>query len=118
MSKRKSTAPYNSLSEIEYRKQQLRDQIKRQEKILAKDMDAYEDDIETFKKVWQKVKGVRHLGKNISASGIAQTVQAVGSLPFIRNNNRSSNKPGWVTAFTLGSQIARWLIQWRRNRKK
>jgi len=117
MSKKKSTAPYNSLKEIEYRKQQLRDQIKRQERILAKDVDEYEDDIETFKNVWQKVKGVRHLGKNINSSGIMQTVRAVGSLPLGGNSRKGGGRPGWITAFTLGSELASWLIQRRRNRR-
>lgn len=118
MSKRKSTAPYNSLQEIAYRRQQLKAQIRRQENILVKDMDAYEDDIETFKRLWSKVKGVRHLRQNISSSGIGQAVQAVRSFPIGKNAAKSGRRPGWLTAFAIGSEVANWILQRRRNKKK
>ena len=120
MSKKRSTAPYNNLKEIEYRKQQIRDQINRQERILMKDMDAYEDDIETFKRLWSKVKGARHLKDNLHVSNIAQAVRTVRSLPI--GNKTGAKDIGktsrWMTAFTLGTELANWIIQRRRNRKK
>ncbi|MBO4488419.1 MAG: hypothetical protein J5741_02035 [Bacteroidales bacterium] len=121
MSKRKSTAPYNNLKEIEYRKQQLRDRIRRQERILMKDIDQYDDDIETFKRLWSKVKGVRHLGQNLNVSNIAQAVRTVRSLP-VGGKKAATGVGGkasrWLSAFTLGSEVAKWIIQRRRSRKK
>ncbi|MBO7491767.1 MAG: hypothetical protein J6T59_04930 [Bacteroidales bacterium] len=119
MSKKRATAPYNSLKEIEYRKQQLREQISRQERILMKDVDAYEDDIETFKRLWSKVKGARHLKDNLNVSGIAQAVRTVRSIPFSGKTatKRTGKTSRWMTAFALGTEVVNWIIQRRRNRK-
>lgn len=58
-----SKAPINDLQDIAKRKQQLRAKIEVQERKLSKDLDAYQDDVETFKKVWSGLKGVRHFGQ-------------------------------------------------------
>ena len=72
-----SKAPINSLEDIARRKQQLRAKIEVQERRLSKDLDAYQDDVDTFKKVWDGLKGIRHFGQNFSLSGISNAVQAV-----------------------------------------
>ncbi|MBR4136291.1 MAG: hypothetical protein IKU03_07785 [Bacteroidales bacterium] len=118
MSKKKVTAPYHNLQEIDYRRKQLHSQIHRQEKILMKDMDAYEDDIETFKRLWSRVKGVRHFRDNFNGSGVVQAVQSVRSLPLGKKDKKTKRKAGWITAFTLGTEVVNWIIQRRRKKGK
>jgi head-tail adaptor len=112
-------APINSLEEIAARKQQLRAKIELQERKLSKDLDEYQDDVETFKKVWSGIKGVRHIGQNFSASGIAQAVQTVRSLPIGKNKVKPAGKASrLLTAFTLGAEVVSWIIHRRKQRKK
>lgn len=118
MSKNKQTAPFNDLKEIDYRRQQLRKQINRQERILMKDADAYEDDIETFKRLWSRVKGVRHLKDNFSTSGIAQAVRTVRTLPIGGKTAKKSGKLSRIaTAFSLGAELVGWIVNRRRKKK-
>ncbi len=117
MSKSKVTAPYNNLEEIAYRKLQLREQITRQERKLAQDIDAYQEDIETYKKLWSGIKGVRQFGHNFSSSGITQAVRTVSTLP-LGKRAKSGGKSRWFTAFTLGAEVANWIIQRRRKGRK
>lgn len=110
-------APINDLQDIARRKQQLRAKIEIQERRLSKDMDAYQDDIETFKRTWNGIKNIRHFGQNISLSGISNAVQTVRALPIGKAAKKSGGKAGWITAFTLGAEVVNWIIQ-RRKRKK
>ena len=117
-----SKAPINSLEDIARRKQQLRAKIEVQERRLSKDLDAYQDDVDTFKKVWDGLKGVRHFGQNFSLSGISNAVQAVRALPIGKNKSGVLSKGkgkvgGVITAFSLGYEIVNWFVQ-RRKRKK
>ncbi len=109
-------APINDLQEIAKRKQQLRAKIELQERKLSKDLDAYQDDIETFKKTWNGLKNVRHFGQNFSLSGISNAVQTVRALPIGKAANKTG-KPGWLAAFTIGAEVVNWIVQ-RRKRKK
>lgn len=110
-------APINDLNEIAVRKQQLRAKIEVQERRLSKDLDAYQDDIETFKNVWSGLKGVRHFGQNIKGSNIVQAVQTVRALPIGKTAKKAGGKSGWITALTIGTELVSWIIR-RRNRKK
>lgn len=117
-----SKAPINNLEDIARRKQQLRAKIEVQERRLSKDLDAYQDDVDTFKKFWSGVKNVRHFGQNFSLSGISNAVQAVRALPIGKNKSGILGKGkgkvgGVITAFSLGYEIVNWFVQ-RRKRKK
>jgi len=109
----KAKAPINDLNEIAKRKQQLRAKIEMQERKLSQDLDAYQDDIDTFKKTWNSLKGIKRVGENISISGISQAVKA---LPIGRPK-ATGNKSRLLTAFTLGAEVVSWIIQRRKNRK-
>ncbi len=112
-------APINDLQEIAKRKQQLRAKIEVQERKLSKDLDAYQDDVETFKKVWSGLKGVRHFGQNFSLSNITQAVQTVRSLPLGKKTAKTVGKGSrLLTAFTLGAEVVNWIVQRRKRRKK
>jgi hypothetical protein len=99
------------------RKQQLRARIEVQERRLSKDLDAYQDDIETFKKMWSGLKGVRHFGQNIKGSNIVQAVQTVRALSIGKAAKKAGGKSGWLTALTIGTELVSWIVR-RRNRKK
>ena len=117
-----SKAPINSLEDIARRKQQLRAKIEVQERRLSKDLDAYQDDVDTFKKFWSGVKNVRHFGQNFSLSGISNVVQTVRALPIGKNKTGILSKGkgkvgGVITAISLGAEVVNWIVQ-RRKRKK
>ena len=111
-------APINSLEDIAKRKQQIKAKIEVQERKLSKDFDAYQDDVETFKKFWSGIKGVRHLGQNISASGIGQAIQTVRALPIGKKVVKTGGKPGWLAAISVGAEVVNWIVQRRKKRKK
>lgn len=113
-----NSTPIRDLNDIAVRKQQLRAKIELQERKLSKDLDAYQDDIDTFKKVWSGLKGVRHFGQNFSLSGIAQAVSTIRALPIGKTAKKSSGKAGWLTALTIGTELVSWIIQRRKKRKK
>lgn len=108
-------APINDLQEIAKRKQELRAKIELQERKLSKDLDAYQDDIETFKKTWSGLKNIRHFGQNFNLSGISNIVQTVRALP-IGKAAKNTGKPGWLAAFTIGTEVVNWIFQ-RRKKK-
>ena len=111
-------APFNDLQDIARRKQELRAKIELQERKLSKDLDAYQDDIETFKKTWNGLKNIRQFGQNFSFSGISSAVQAVRALPIGKSTKKVGGKAGgWLTAFTIGAEVVNWIVQ-RRRRKK
>ena len=110
-------APLNDLQEIAIRKQQLRAKIERQERKLSKDLDAYQDDIETLKKTWSGLKNIRNFGQNFSVSGISNAIQTVRALPIGKAAEKVTGKPGWLSAFTIGTEVVNWIVQ-RRKRKK
>ena len=111
-------APINNLDDIARRKQQLRAKIEVQERKLSKDLDAYQDDVETFKKFWSGVKNVRHFGQNFSISGISNAVQAVRALPIGKAAKKTTGKAGWLTAITIGAEVVNWFVQRRKRRKQ
>lgn len=117
-----SKAPINSLEDIARRKQQLRAKIEVQERRLSKDLDAYQDDVDTFKKFWSGIKGVRHFGQNFSISGISNAVQAVRALPIGKNKTGVFSKGkgkvgGVITAFSIGYELVNWIVQRRKQKK-
>lgn len=97
-----SKAPFNDLQDIAQRKKELKSQIKKQEKILSRDFDDYQEDVDTFKNLWERVKRVRNVRQNAQNSGI---VSGITSL---------TNKKGIVTAVTVGAKIFKWL--WQRKK--
>lgn len=111
-------APLNDLQDIAARKQQLRAKIERQERKLSKDLDAYQDDVETLKKTWNGFKNIRNFGQNFSVSGISNAVQAVRALPIGKAAKTVSGKSGWLTAFTIGAEVVNWIVQRRKRKKK
>ena len=112
-----SKAPINNMEDIARRKQQLRAKIEVQERRLSKDFDAYQDDIDTFKKTWTGLKNIRHFGQNFSLSGISNVVQTVRALPIGKAAKKTTGKAGWLTAITIGAEVVNWIVQ-RRKRKK
>ena len=115
-------APINNMEDIARRKQQLRAKIEVQERRLSKDLDAYQDDIDTFKKTWTGLKNIRHFGQNFSLSGISNVVQTVRALPIGKNKSSVMSKGkgkigGVITAISLGYEVVNWFVQ-RRKRKK
>ena len=112
-------APFNDLQEISKRKQQLRAKIEVQERKLSKDFDAYDDDVETLKRVWNGLKGIRNFGQNFSFSGISKAVQTVRALPIGKKAAATTGKGSrWLTAFTLGVEAVNWIVQRRKKRQK
>ena len=111
-------APINDLQEIARRKREIKAKIEVQERKLSKDLDEYQDDVETFKKFWSGIKGVRHIGQNISSSGIGQAIQTVRALPIGKKAAKSAGKPGWLAAISIGAEVVNWVIQRRRKRKQ
>ena len=116
-------APINDLQEIAKRKQQLRARIELQERRLSKDLDAYQDDIDTFKKTWTGLKNIRHFGQNFSLSGISNVVPTVRALPIGKNKSGIMSKGkgkvgGMITAFSLGYELVNWIVQRRKRRKE
>ena len=105
------------MEDIARRKQQLRAKIEVQERRLSKDFDAYQDDIDTFKKTWTGLKNIRHFGQNFSLSGISNVVQTVRALPIGKAAKKTTGKAGWLTAITVGAEVVNWIVQ-RRKRKK
>lgn len=113
-----SNAPIKNLEELTKRKQQLRAKIEVQERRLSKDLDAYQDDIDTFKKTWNGLKNVRHFGQNFDISGIRNAVQAVRALPIGKKSGVPVSKGSkLITAFTLGAEVVSWIIHRRKKRK-
>ena len=115
-------APIHNMEDIARRKQQLRAKIEVQERRLSKDLDAYQDDIDTFKKTWTGLKNIRHFGQNFSLSGISNVVQTVRALPIGKNKSSVMSKGkgkigGVITAISLGYEVVNWFVQ-RRKRKK
>jgi len=112
-----SKSPYENLKQIEARKQQLRKQINRQEEKLGQDFDLYKDDVDTLKKFWSGVKGVRRFGQNFSLSGVSKAVKGVRALPIGKASGEAGGKSGWLTAFALGAEVVGWLVKRHRNKK-
>ena len=114
----KNKAPICDLNDIARRKQQLRAKIEVQERRLSKDLDEYQDDVETFKKVWSGLKGVRHFGQNVRGSNLVQAVQTVRALPIGKTAKKVGGKSGWLTALTIGTELVSWFVHRRKRRKQ
>ena len=97
----KKEAPFNNLDEIAARKQQLRRKISAQERRLSKDFDAYQEDVDTAKRLWHGIVGIRKVSPRNMLEGIS------------RVSNKSSRL---TTAFTIGAKVVKWL--WDRKKRK
>lgn len=97
-----SKSPYNDLQEIARRKEALRKEIKQQETQLSHDFDAYQEDVDTLKHVWNRIVSMRKLRERSHVDNIASTL---GSY---------TKKPALVTAITVGAKLIRWL--WKRKK--
>ena len=116
-------APISDLQDIARRKQQLRARIEVQERRISKDLDAYQDDIDTFKKTWAGLKNIRQFGHNLNETGIAQAVRTVSALPIGKSKSGAGSKGkgklgGVITAFSLGYDVVNWIMQRRKRKKK
>ncbi|MDY6348590.1 MAG: hypothetical protein SPL42_09245 [Bacteroidales bacterium] len=107
------SAPIGSLEDIAARKRQLQAKIELQERKLSRDLDAYQDDIDTFKKVWNGVKSVRNAGEVFSFSSIANVARA---LPIGKSRSAGGGSK-LLTAVTLGAELVSWIIKRRKERK-
>ena len=101
---------FRNLNDIEVRKRELRKQIAKQEAKLGKDFEAYSEDVDTLKRVWSSVVGIRNFGKRAAESGIGQVTRIAGEATGLLGKSK------WSTAIVLASNIASWL--WNRKRKK
>ena len=110
-------SPLNDLNDIARRKQELRAKIEVQERRLSKDLDSYQDDIDTFKKTWSGIKSVRNFGKNLSSSNVGQVLRTVRSLPIGQTSGKSAPKSGWLTALSIGTELIGWVVRRRRKKK-
>ncbi len=97
----KKEAPFNNLDEIAARKQQLRRKISAQERRLSKDFDAYQEDVDTAKRLWHGLVSIRKVRPKNVLSGITSVT------------NKSSRL---TTAFTIGAKVVQWL--WNRKKRK
>ncbi|MBO4381446.1 MAG: hypothetical protein J5799_00745 [Bacteroidales bacterium] len=97
----KKEAPFHNLEEIAARKQQLRRKISTQERRLSKDFDAYQEDVDTAKRLWHGIVGIRKVRPRNMLEGIS------------RVSNKSSRL---TTAFTIGAKVVKWL--WDRKKRK
>lgn len=104
-----SNSPYQSLKDIEKRKQQLRKQIARQENKLAQDFDAYQDDVDTVKRMWSSVMGIRNFGKRAGESKVGKLTKKAGEAAGLLGGGSKLS-----TAVTIAARVLVWAF----NRKK
>lgn len=107
MTNRIQSSPYQNLEEIALRKAQLRKQIAKQEKRLNRDFDAYQDDVDTLKRVWNRVVSIATFRKRNVPDNVSSGLSKISAL---------SNKPGLVTALSVGAKVVGWLWKWKRKR--
>ncbi len=107
------SAQIGSLEDIAARKRQLQAKIELQERKLSRDLDAYQDDIDTFKKVWNGMKSVRNAGEVFSFSSIANVARV---LPIGKSRSVGGGSK-LLTAVTLGAELVSWIIKRRKERK-
>lgn len=100
---KKSNAPFNNQEEIAARRRQLQKTIRRQERRLSQDIDAYQDEIESVKSVWHGLANFRRFRKNGLSSGISKVTGGSSRI---------------TTAFSLGIKAARWLLKRRKKNNK
>ena len=107
----KSNSRFGSLQDIEVRKQELRQQIALQEERLGEDFDAYQEDVDTVKRMWGSVMSIRHFGKKAKDGGagaISKISETASGL--VGNGSKLS------TVVTVAGKILLWA--WRRKKKK
>jgi hypothetical protein len=107
MTNRTKSSPYQNLEEIALRKAQLRKQIAKQESRLSRDFDAYQDDVDTLKRLWNRVVSIATLRKRTVPDNVSSRLSKISAL---------SNKPGLVTALSVGAKVVSWL--WKRKHKR
>ncbi len=97
----RKSAPFNNLDEISLRKEQLKKDIHAQENVLANDFDAYQEDVDTFKKIWNSAVGIRRFTQNGIVSNISKL---------------ASNHSTLSTFLTIGTKVFQFL--WNRRKRK
>lgn len=103
---------FESLQDIENRKKELRLKIERQEEILVKDFDAYQEDMETLKRLWKTVKGIRKTGCKVRTGGNEALSLIANKLPGTLDVSKLTS-----IISTAGS-ILFWLWERKRKNKK
>ncbi len=133
--KKSATAPFNSLEEIAARKAVLKAQLKQQEEVLAQDLEAYRDDIDTLKLMWSQIVSLRKKGDEVSkiftqgpfkAGGsswlaglsLGTSLAKIACTGILSKRSASSKKPLATTLFSLASNVISWLWQRREKRKQ
>lgn len=107
MTNKSTHAPFNSLEEIAVRKAQLRKQITWQKNVINKDFEAYQEDVDTLKRIWGRIVSLRNLRQKTNVEGVTSKLSRLSSL---------SSKPGLITAISIGAKVIGWI--WKRKRKK
>ena len=106
-----SKSRYANLRDIEVRKKELRRQIAQQEELLSQDFDAYQEDVDTVKRVWGSLVSIRNFGKKAKDGGtgaISKITETASGL--VGGGSKLS------TAVTVASRILLWA--WQRKKKK
>jgi len=106
-----SRTRFESLKDIEIRKQELRRQIAHQEESLSHDLDAYQEDVNTMKRLWGYMVSVHKMGGKVRKEGL-------GSITRLASEAASpiSNGSKWSTALTVAGRILIWV--WNRKKRK
>ncbi|MBO4504462.1 MAG: hypothetical protein J5730_06615 [Bacteroidales bacterium] len=97
----KEKAPFNNLNEIAARKMQLQRKIAAQERRISKDLDAYQEDVDTAKRLWHGLVNLRKVRPRKMLEG------------FSSATNKSTRI---TTAITIGTKVVKWL--WNRRKSK
>ena len=107
---RKSKSRFGNLHDIEVRKQELRRQIALQEEQLGQDFDAYQDDVDTVKRVWSSLVSIRNFGRKAKNGGSSAISKIAENASELVGGSKLS------TAVTVAGKILLWA--WRRKNKK
>lgn len=102
--KHTTTPRFRNLDDIAARKAELRRQISRQEKVLNQDFAAYQEDVDTFKRIWNRIVGILNFRKHKDKKPLLYGLSNISAI---------SSNSGWMTALTIGAKVIRWL--WKRK---
>lgn len=106
-----SKTRFENLRDIEARKQELRRQIARQEEQLGQDFDAYQEDVDTVKRVWGSLVSIRNFGKKAKEGGGSAIAKIADSASGLVGGGSKAS-----TAVAVAGRILLWM--WRRKKKK
>ncbi len=104
-----SRVRFENLRDIEDRKKELRRQIAMQEELLGHDFDAYQEDVDTVKRVWGALVSVRNFGKKAKDGG-------VGAISKI--SETASGLVGGGSKLSTAVAVAGKILLWMWRRKK